>query len=173
MSTLRFMPPPHRGPYARRIGAGLAALLLAAPAAAQAPSRDAAPLLTPKPVFLPGLYETESRNSHFQDQGVKSRTCLASADYEAFRRETMAQYEGNADFMRGCRLSETRDLPDGFAFAMDCKATKIVLTFRFGRDLVSGTTQTLIPSRSEVSSEILTLSRRVGDCEGQAPGKGM
>lgn len=171
MFPLRSRLHPRRGRYGRGVRGALA-VLLASPAAAQAPSRDAAPLLTPRPVFVPGLYETESRNRRFQDQGVKSRTCLASADYEAFRRETMAQYTGNADFMKGCRLSETRDLPDGFAFAMDCEGSKVVLTFHFKPDLVSSTTQTLIPGYPKASSEILTLSRRVGECEGQVPDKG-
>ena len=145
---------------------------LAGPAAAQAPSGQAAPLLSPRPVFVPGLYETESRNSRFRDQGVTSRVCFPSADYEAFRRETLAQYETNPEFLEGCRLSDSRELPDGFAFAMDCKGSKIVLTFHFGKDSVSSTTRTLITDRPEYSSEILTLSHRVGDCPGQAPGKG-
>ena len=153
-----------------------AILLLVSLAMAQQPSQDAAPLLTAKPTFVPGLYETESRNSAFKDMGeagaAKSRVCIASADYEAFRRETLSQYTGDADFLKRCKLSDSRDLADGFAFAMDCKESKIVLTFHFSRDLVSSTTQTRTPSRPQFASEILTLSRRVGECDGQPkPGR--
>lgn len=149
-----------------------AVLLLGGGGRAQTPSTEAAPLLTPRPVFVPGLYETESRNSRFQDQGAKGEACLASADYEAFRRETMAQYQSNPRFLNACRLSETRDLPDGFVFAMDCKESKVVLTYHFSKDHVTGTIQTLITRRPEMSSEILTLMRRLGDCpSGEKPGK--
>lgn len=150
-----------------------APLLLGSPVRAQAPSAEAAPLLTPRPVFVPGLYETESRNSQFQGQGAKGEACLASADYEAFRRETMAQYQSNPRFLDVCRLSETRDLPDGFVFAMDCKESKVVLTYHFAKDNVTGTIQTLITRHPELSSEILTLMRRLGDCPGrEKPGRG-
>jgi hypothetical protein len=54
-------------------------------------AQTAVPLIEPNPVFTPGLYETESRNSAFQNQVVKSRTCITSAGYDAFRDETMAQ----------------------------------------------------------------------------------
>jgi hypothetical protein len=64
------------------------ALLTLAPVAG---AQTSAPLLEPKPVFVPGMYETESRNSAFQDQPVKSQACIASADFDAFRQETMAQ----------------------------------------------------------------------------------
>jgi hypothetical protein len=155
----------------------LLAALLPHPACAEQPSPDAAPLIGPRPVFVPGLYETESRNSAFKTMGeagaAKSRTCLASADYEAFRRETLAQYEGNPQFLKACKLSDSRDLPDGFAFAMDCKESKIVLAFHFAKDRVTSTNQTLFPRQRALSSEILTLSQRVGECEGQAkPGRG-
>jgi hypothetical protein len=70
------------------LAAGLS-LALAASASAQ----TSAPLLQPKPTFVPGLYETESRNSAFQDQPVKSKTCFTSANFDAFREETMAQYQ--------------------------------------------------------------------------------
>ena len=60
---------------------------LASPAAAQ----TAVPLLEPKPVFVPGMYETEARNSKWKDTPVKSRTCIASADFDAFRDEIEAQ----------------------------------------------------------------------------------
>ncbi|GJD95970.1 DUF3617 domain-containing protein [Methylobacterium iners] len=144
--------------------------LLGTPALAQ----EAAPLLTPKPVFVPGLYETESRNSAFQDQPANGQVCIASADFDAFRRETIAQYEASPQFLKACKPSDTRSLADGFAFAMDCRDSKIVLTFHFSKDLVSSTNQTLITRRPEHSSEILTLMRRVGECPGQAkPGKDM
>ena len=39
-------------------------------------AQTAVPLLEPKPTFVPGLYEAESRNSAFQDQPVKSTTCI-------------------------------------------------------------------------------------------------
>ncbi len=47
-----------------------ALLFLGHPVRAETPSVEAAPLLTPRPVFVPGLYETESRTRHFQDQGA-------------------------------------------------------------------------------------------------------
>jgi hypothetical protein len=40
-----------------------------------------------------------------RDQRTGSRVCFPSADYEAFRRETLAQYETNPEFLEGCRLS--------------------------------------------------------------------
>ena len=115
------------------------------PAVAQNTAQEAAPLLTPKPVFVPGLYQTESRNSAFQDQPAKGEVCIASADAEVFRRETMAQYQASPQFLKVCALSDTRTLPDGFAFAMACKESKVVLTFHFAKDLVSSTIQTLGP----------------------------
>jgi hypothetical protein len=134
-------------------------------------AQSAVPLLEPKPVFTPGLYETESRNSAFQDQPVKSQTCIASHDYDAFRDETMAQYQKAPQFVKDCRLSDTRTLGKGFAFAMQCKGTKTILTYEFGKDLVHGTIQTLIEDAPQFSSSILTMMRRVGDCPGQAQGK--
>lgn len=132
-------------------------------------AQTSAPLLEPKPPFVPGLYETESRNSAFQDQPVKSKTCIASADFDAFRNETMAQYQKAPP--NGCQLSDTKSLPNGFAFAMQCKGSKIILTFHFSKDLVSSTIETLIVDAPKYSSSILTMMRRVGDCPGQAPGK--
>lgn len=137
--------------------------------ASSALAQTAAPLSGPKPVFTPGLYENESRNSRFQNQGVKSKVCISSADFDAFRNETMAQYQKSPQFLKACRLSDTKSLPDGFAFAMDCKEDKIIIAFHFAKDFVSSTTRTLIVRRPEYSSEILTLSRRVGDCPGQKP----
>src|SRR5215470_3194980 len=92
-------------------------------------AQTSVPLLEPKPVFTPGMYETESRNSAFQNQPVKSRTCIASADYDAFRDETMAQYQKAPQLQKDCRLGDTRTLKNGFAFAMQCKGTKTILTY--------------------------------------------
>lgn len=48
-----------------------------------------------------------------------------------------------------------------------------MLAFHFAKDRVTSTIQTLFPRQRALSSEILTLSRRVGECEGQAkPGQG-
>jgi hypothetical protein len=131
------------------------------------------PLLEPKPVFAPGMYETESRNSAFQNTPIKSRTCIASEDYEAFRRETMEQYQKSPQFVKDCQLSDTRSLPNGFAFAMQCKGTKTILTFRFGKDMVSSTIENLIEKMPKYSSSILTMMRRVGECPDQQPGRAL
>ena len=144
-----------------------AAFVACGPVQAQTP----VPLPEPKPVFTPGMYETESRNSAFQDQPVKSKTCIASAGYDAFRDETMAQYRNAPQLAKDCRLSETKTLKNGFAFAMQCKGTKTILTYEFDRDLVRGTIQNLIESAPKYSSSILTMMRRVGDCPDQARGK--
>jgi hypothetical protein len=42
--------------------------------------------------------------------GHRYRTCIKSADYDAFRDETMAQYQKAPQFVKDCRLSETRAL---------------------------------------------------------------
>ena len=148
-------------------------LLLCVALASAAGAQTAAPLLEPKPVFVPGLYETESRNSAFKDQGIKSKTCFASADFDTFRDETMAQYQKAPQFVKDCRLSDTKSLSNGFAFAMACKGVKTVITFHFTKDLVSSTIENLIVSAPKYSSSILTMMRRVGDCPGQAPGKSL
>ena len=140
-------------------------------ASGAAHAQTSVPLLEPKPVFTPGMYETESRNSAFQDQPVKSRTCIASADYDAFRDETMAQYQQAPHFQKDCRLSDTKTLKNGFAFAMQCKGTKTILTYEFGTDLVRGTIQTLIESAPKYSSSILIMMRWIGDCADQVRGK--
>jgi hypothetical protein len=134
-------------------------------------AQTSVPLLAPKPVFTPGMYETESRNSAFQDQPVKSQTCIASADYDAFRDETMAQYQKAPQFAKDCRLSDTKSLETGFAFAMQCKGTKTILTYEFGKDLVRGTIQTLIESAPKYSSSILIMMQRIGDCPDPIKGK--
>ena len=148
-------------------------LLALAPAAR---AQTSVPLLEPKPVFVPGMYETEARNSAFKDTPVKSRTCVASADYDAFRDETMKAYNSADNIKVGCTLSETRTIKNGFAFAMQCKGTKTILTYEFGKDgdgaaLVRGTIQNLIAAAPKYSSQILIMMRRVGECPGQTPGK--
>jgi len=147
---------------------GLALFLFTSGARAQ----QAAPLITPKPVFVPGMYESESRNSHFQNQPVKSKTCISSADFDHFRDETLQQYRSSPHFNKACVLGETKPLPNGFAFAMDCRGSKTIITFQFSKDLVSQIIETLITQRRSASSSILTMMRRVGDCPGQkAPGQ--
>jgi hypothetical protein len=125
--------------------------------------------IEPKPVFVPGLYETESRNSAFPDQPVKSRACIASSGYDAFRDETMAQYRKSP--VKECRLSDTTTIKNGFAFEMQCSGTKTTLTYEFGKDLVRGTIDVLNQSAPKFSSSILILMRRVGDCPGPEQGK--
>jgi hypothetical protein len=130
-------------------------------------AQNSVPLLEPKPVFVPGMYETESRNSAFRHTPVKSQTCIASEDFDAFRRETMEQYQKSPQFVKDCQLSDTKALPNGFAFAMQCKGSKTILTFRFAKDTVSSTIENLIEKMPRYSSSILTMMRRVGDCPGQ------
>lgn len=147
-------------------------MLLVALTSAAAAQTTSAPLLEPKPVFIPGMYETEARNSAFKNQPVKSRTCVPSADYDAFRDETMAQYQKANNIKSACTLSDTKTLKNGFAFAMQCKDTKTILTYEFGKDesgqqLVRGTIQTLIKAAPKYSSSILIMMRRVGDCPGE------
>jgi hypothetical protein len=146
-----------------------AATLAALASAARA--QTSAPLLGPKPPFIPGMYETESRNSAFQDTPIKSKTCIPSADLDAFRAETMAGYQKSPQFAKDCQLSDTKSLSNGFAFAMQCKGVKTILTFHFAKDMVSSTIETLIVDAPKYSSSILTMMRRVGDCPGQEPGK--
>ncbi len=131
-------------------------------------AQDAVPLITPKPVFVPGMYETESRNSHFQNQPATSKTCIASADFDHFRDETLQQYRSSGSFNKSCTLGDTKNMPDGFAFAMDCRGAKTIVTFRFSKDLVAQTIETLITGYKAASSSILTMMRRVGDCPGQS-----
>jgi hypothetical protein len=152
----------------KRIATGAAALAALASAAG---AQTSAPLLAPKPAFIPGMYEAESRNSAFQDQPVKSKSCIASADFEVFRNETMAQYKKSPQFAKDCQLSDTKSLANGFAFATQCKGVKTILTFHFAKDMVSSTIETLIVDAPKYSSSILTMMRRVGDCPGQEPGK--
>jgi len=132
-------------------------------------AQESIPLLTPKPAFVPGMYESESRNSHFKNQPVKSKNCIASADFDHFREETLQQYRSSPHFNKACVLGETKHLPNGFAFAMDCRGSKTIVTFRFSKDLVAQIIENLIPQRRSASSSILTMMRRVGDCPGQKP----
>lgn len=138
-----------------------------------ASAQTSVPLLEPKPVFVPGMYETEARNSAFKDYPVKSKACISSADYDAFRDETMAQYQKADNVKKDCKLSDTQKLPNGFAFAMACKGSKTVLTYHFAKDLVSSTQQNLIEAASKYSSKILIMMRRVGECEGKDKGKAL
>jgi hypothetical protein len=144
---------------------GPALLLQVLPAAAQ----DAVPFAGPRPVFVPGLYQTESRNSHFRNQPATAKVCVNSVDFDHFLDETVRQYQSSADFNKSCMLGETRRMPDGFAFAMDCKSSKTIISFRFSKDLVAQTIENLIPAHKSASSSILTMMRRVGDCPGQTP----
>ena len=159
----------------KRVAApSLLLIVLASGAGAQ----TSAPLLEPKPTFTPGMYETEARNSRFQDSPAKSRACVASADYDAFRDETMKQYATADNIKVGCHLSETKTIKNGFAFAMQCKGSKQVLTYEFGKDpsgqeLVRGTIQNFMTGAPKFSSSILIMMRRVGDCPGQEKGKAL
>jgi hypothetical protein len=152
----------------KRIAMGAAALAALVSAAG---AQTSAPLLGPKPPFVPGMYETESRNSAFQDTPIKSKSCIASADFDTFRAETMAQHQKSPQFAKDCQLSDTKTLSNGFAFAMQCKGVKTILTFHFAKDMVSSTIETLIVDAPKYSSSILTMMRRVGECPGQDPGK--
>ena len=155
----------------------LATLALCGAAQAQ----TSVPLLEPKPVFVPGMYETEARNSAFKNHPVTSKTCVASADYDAFRDETMAQYLKDYNLnnvKKVCTVSDIKSIKNGFAFALACSGTKTVLTHEFGKDadgtpLVRGTIQTLIKAAPKYSSSILIMMRRVGECPGQSPAKAL
>src|SRR5277367_193746 len=136
-----------------------------------AKAQTAAPLLEPKPAFASGYYETESRNSHFSQSGPKAKVCIASADFDAFRRETIDQYLKSTQFMQACELSESKLLPDGFAFAMVCEQTKVVSVFHFSKDMVSDEMATIIPAAPTASSKILTVVHRIGHCPDKAAGK--
>jgi hypothetical protein len=66
-------------------------------------------------ITLPGFYESESRNSHFQNMPSKATVCIPSADFDTFVADTMAQYRSVGQFKKGCSLSETTPSPNGFA----------------------------------------------------------
>ena len=140
------------------IAAGLASAALAQD------KPQSTPLLSPKPVFVPGMYESESRNSHFQGEPIKSKACLTSADYDHFLADTMAQYRAAPQFEKTCALSQTEPLANGFALAMACPGVKTVITYRFSKDLVAMTIENFIKSAPSASSSILTMMRRTGDC---------
>jgi hypothetical protein len=145
----------------------VAALVCVAAGALAQVAQQSVPLEGPKPVFVPGLYESESRNSHFQGEPVKAKVCLASADFDAFLADTMAQYRSAPQFAKDCALSQTAHMADGFALAMACPGVKTVITYRFSKDLVAQTIENLIQGHTSASSSILTMLRRVGDCPGQ------
>ena len=139
-------------------------VVLAGSAAAE---QNSAWIRGPKPVFVPGLYESESRNSHFQNMPSKAIVCIPSADFDAFVADTMAQYRSADQFKKSCSLSETTPLPNGFAIAMACPGVKTVLTYQFSKNQVASTIETVILAHKASSSSILSMMRRVGDCEGQ------
>lgn len=140
-----------------------------------ASSTNAQDSLPGRPVFVPGMYESESRNSQFQDQPVKSQVCIASSDFDTFMNDTLEQYRSAPHFTKACTLGETKRTADGFAFAMDCGEAKTIVTFKFSKDLVAQTIDTLIVRYKEASSSILTLLRRIGECPPgeKVPGKGL
>jgi hypothetical protein len=115
-------------------------------------------------VFAPGMYESESRNGHFQGEPIKSKACIASADYDHFLADTMAQYRASPQFAKTCANSQTEQLANGFALAMACPGVKTVITYRFSKDLVAMTIENFIKSAPSASSSILTMMRRTGDC---------
>src|ERR1051325_4509871 len=104
---------------------------------AVAHAQTSVPLLEPKPVFVPGMYESEARNSAFKNHPVTSKTCVPSADYDAFRDETMAQYQKDYNLhnaKKDCTVSDTKSIKNGFAFALACGGTKTLMTYEFGKD---------------------------------------
>jgi hypothetical protein len=135
-------------------------IMLAVVSAAGA--ETAAPLPEPKPTFSPGMYETEARNSALPNAPVKSRLCIASADYDAFRDETIGQYRKSDLLKQGCKLGDAETLKNGFGFTWQCPGTKSTLTYEFSKDLVRQTIEVLVAAAPKQS--ILTMMRRVGDC---------
>jgi hypothetical protein len=125
-------------------------------------AQTAAPLLEPKPTFSPGMYETEARNSAIPNAPVKSRLCIASANYDAFRDQEIDQYRKSDLVKQGCKLGDTETLKNGFGFTWQCPGTKSTLTYEFSKDLVRQTIEVLVTSAPKQS--ILTMMRRVGDC---------
>lgn len=118
--------------------------------------------LEPKPTFSPGLYETEARNSAIPNAPVKSRLCIASSDYDAFRDQEIDQYLKSDLVKQGCKLGDTETLKNGFGFTWLCPGTKSTLTYEFSKDLVQQTIEVLVEAAPKQS--ILTMMRRVGDC---------
>jgi hypothetical protein len=95
--------------------------------------------------------------------GLRS-ACVASADYDHFLADTMAQYRAAPQFTKACALSQTGQLPNGFALAMACPGVKTVINYRFSKDLVAMTIENFIKDAPSASSSILTMMRRTGDC---------
>ena len=98
-------------------------IMLAVVSAAGA--QTAAPLPDPKPTFSPGMYETEARNSALPNAPVKSRLCIASADYDAFRDEEIGQYRKSDLVKQGCKLGDApvrAILPVGSSSKIDASA---------------------------------------------------
>jgi hypothetical protein len=135
-------------------------IMLAVVSAAGA--QTAAPPLAPKPTFSPGMYETEARNSAIPNAPVKSRLCIASADYDAFRDQEIDQYRKSDLVKQGCKLGDTETLQNGFRFTWLCPGTKSTLTYEFSKDLVQQTIEVLVAAAPKQS--ILTMMQRVGDC---------
>jgi hypothetical protein len=135
-------------------------IMLAVVSAAGA--QTAAPPLEPKPTFSPGMYETEARNLAIPNTPVKSRLCIASADYDAFRDQEIDQYRKSDLVKQGCKLGDTETLKNGFGFTWLCPGTKSTLTYEFSNDLVRQTIEVLVAAAPKQS--ILTMMRRVGDC---------
>jgi hypothetical protein len=135
-------------------------IMLAVVSAAGA--QTAAPPLEPKPAFSPGMYETEARNAAIPNTPVKSRLCIASADYDAFRDNEIDQYRKSDLVKQGCKLGDTETLNNGFGFAWVCPGSKSTLTYAFSKDLVQQTIEVVVAAAPKQS--ILTTMRRVGDC---------
>jgi hypothetical protein len=127
-----------------------------------ASAQTAAPALEPKPTFSPGMYETEARNSAIPNAPVKSRLCIASADYDAFRDQEIDQYRKSDLVKQGCKLGDTETLKNGFGFTWLCPGSKSTLSYEFSKDLVRQTIEVLVATAQKQS--ILTMLRRVGDC---------
>jgi hypothetical protein len=125
-------------------------------------AQTAAPPLEPKPAFSPGMYETEARNSAIPNAPVKSRLCIASADYDAFRDQEIDQYRKSDLAKQSCKLGDTETLKNGFGFTWLCPGTKSTLTYEFSKDLVQQTIEVQVAGAPKQS--ILTMMRRVGDC---------
>lgn len=115
--------------------------------------------------FKPGMYATESVNSKFPDQPVKADVCVTSANFEAFRDETLEQYRKSPQFNAACKLGEVEGTADGFRFSMACDGANHKLDFKFAKDdTVTQIIETEIVQMPEMSSTATTIMRRTGDC---------
>ncbi len=139
-------------------GFGLVALMTAATAKELLPGDQ--------PVFTPGIYQSESRNSKFPDTGAKTAVCISSASAEDFINDTRKQYESTPHFLKACTLGPTMRVYQGYAFAMDCKGSGQLLTFRFTGDLIISEIATQITRSKKHSSTSVTFLKRVGNCSG-------